>query len=99
MFDDTFVYFIPGFTNGKLKVLGDLKLTVRRERWPVHSVHVTVLQPSPGTSTDVDCDIILLESEANACTVGNTGLYDVLRHPGNPRCSSSSRRTLCRLVP
>uniref|UniRef100_A0A1I7XI67 Uncharacterized protein n=1 Tax=Heterorhabditis bacteriophora TaxID=37862 RepID=A0A1I7XI67_HETBA len=24
---------------------------------------------------------------------------DVLRHPGSQRCSSSSRRTLCRLVP
>uniref|UniRef100_A0A1I7XLU8 Secreted protein n=1 Tax=Heterorhabditis bacteriophora TaxID=37862 RepID=A0A1I7XLU8_HETBA len=56
------------------------------------------LKSSLGASTGVDCGIILLESEANACTVGNTGLYDVLRHPGNQRCSSSSRQTPSRPV-
>uniref|UniRef100_A0A1I7WNH5 Neur_chan_memb domain-containing protein n=1 Tax=Heterorhabditis bacteriophora TaxID=37862 RepID=A0A1I7WNH5_HETBA len=65
----------------------------------VNSLMSLTFQPSPGTSTGVDCLIILLENEANACTVGNTGLDDVLRHPGNQRCSSSSRETPCRPAP
>uniref|UniRef100_A0A1I7WIY1 Uncharacterized protein n=1 Tax=Heterorhabditis bacteriophora TaxID=37862 RepID=A0A1I7WIY1_HETBA len=55
--------------------------------------------PSPAASTGADRGIILLESEANVCIVGNTGLDDVLRHPGNQCCSSSSRQTPSRPVP
>uniref|UniRef100_A0A1I7WNE4 Peptidase_M14 domain-containing protein n=1 Tax=Heterorhabditis bacteriophora TaxID=37862 RepID=A0A1I7WNE4_HETBA len=98
IFGDNSIYTSPYFANITLEVLHSPKLTVRRAHWPAHSVHVTVLQPSPGTSTGVDCLIILLENEANACTVGNTGLDDVLRHPGNQRCSSSSRQTPSRPV-
>uniref|UniRef100_A0A1I7WPV7 dUTPase domain-containing protein n=1 Tax=Heterorhabditis bacteriophora TaxID=37862 RepID=A0A1I7WPV7_HETBA len=62
-FDDTFVYFAPHFANGKLKVPDGLKLTVRRARRPIRDGHVIVLQPGIGASTDVDCSMILSESE------------------------------------